>query len=372
MKGTMTRREWLARSGLLLGGGLAGWYAGWPRVLPAEERIPDAPIRMMFNENPYGPSESAKRAMVAAFPEGSLYSRDAHNTLRQMIAEREGLTPDHIVLGSGSREILQVAALACGLENGALLMPHPTFEAMGRYAETIGTRVIRVPVNDAMHIDLQAMQQAWEPGVRLVYVCNPNNPTGLVLEGEPLRQFCLAMSDKALVFVDEAYHDYVEHPGYRSMVELIREGHRQIVVSRTFSKIHGLAGLRVGYGLAHPDVVRHLASRMTGTVNIIGVRAAIASYRDTQYAAFCKQKNRQARDVVYALCKKLQRRVLDSQTNFVFMHVGMPVERFQEKMAEQGILVGRPFPPFLDWCRVSLARPEEMQLFARACERIWS
>jgi histidinol-phosphate aminotransferase len=372
MSKTMTRRQWLVRSGAVLGGAIVAGYGGMIRAVAAGEKAASRPpIRMMFNENPYGPSAVARKAMIAAFDEGNLYSRAAYNELRELIAELEGLTPEHILIGSGSREILNVAGLACGLEGGELVSPHPTFEALNNYVETIGATVHRVPLDEAMQIDLQAMRKKITPKVRLVYICNPNNPTGTVIPAPQLRAFCEEVAKETLVFVDEAYHEYVSHPEYRSMVELVREGHR-VIVSRTASKIHGLAGLRVGFGIAAPKIIQHLQQRLTGTTNIIGLRAAIAGYRDREFQAFSRQKNEEAKEIVYELFRETGHRYLQSHTNFVFFHTGKPIEEFQEAMEKHGFLVGRRFPPYLEWCRLSMAKPEEMVIFAEAFRKVMS
>lgn len=361
MSELLSRRQWLVRSGTAFAGALLSRYLSACRQESATASS-SQPIRMMFNENPYGPSEIARKAMIEAFNEGNLYSRDAYNTLRALIAEQVGLTPEHIAIGSGSREILNVAGLLCGLENGELLAPHPTYEAMINYTQTIGAKVQRVPLNDEMAIDLEAMRKALSPRTKLVYVCNPNNPTGLVLPANRLRPFCEEIAEKALVFVDEAYHEYVENEDYKSMVELVKEG-KNVLVSRTASKIHGLAGLRVGFGIGNPELIQKLSARMTGTVNLIGMRAAIASYRDPAFQAFSRQKNRQSREIVYRALEDFRLKYLPSHTNFIFFRTGQPIEQFQASMKSRGFLVGRPFPPFLDWCRLSMAKPEEMQLF---------
>jgi histidinol-phosphate aminotransferase len=366
----ITRRQWLARSsGALAGAMLAGYAKGKTNVLFAEEISADTPIRMMFNENPYGPSETARKAMIAAFDEGNLYSNKGRNALRKLIAEQVGLTPDHVMLGSGSREILNIAGLWCGLEDGELVSPYPTFEALNNYTETIGVKVHRVPLDDAMDTDLEAMRKAITPKTKLVFVCNPNNPTGVAISAEKLRPFCEEISKRALVFVDEAYYEYVEHPGYRSMIELVKEGHN-VLISRTASKVHGLAGLRIGFGIAHPDLIKHLSQRMTGTTNLIGVRAAIASYRDKEFQQFSLRKNREGKEIIYKLLKDTGHKYLESHTNFIFLHTGKPIKEFQETMQKRGLLVGRPFPPYLDWCRLSMAKPEEMQLFAQAFREV--
>ncbi|MGD2295408.1 MAG: histidinol-phosphate transaminase [Candidatus Aminicenantes bacterium] len=373
MAKTMTRRQWISRTGFALGGtALAGCWGASLSSCAAEEQTSTPPIRMMYNENPYAPSPSARQAMTKAFEEANLYSfsrGDAYDTLREIIAEQVGLTPEHIIVSAGSTEILRVAALIAGLEGGEIIAPHPTYGTMLRYAESMGVKVHRVPVDKNLGFDLTAMREKMTDKVKLIYICNPNNPTGTITPWGQLRPFCEEMAQKAKVFVDEAYHEFVADPQYRSMVELVKEGHN-VIVSRTASKIHGLAGLRVGFGIADPAQIRKLRARKTGTNNIIGLRAAIASYQDLDFQEFCRRKNSEAKGIVYRLFEKTGQRFLKSHTNFVFFHTGKPIEEFQKTMLEQGIIVGRPFPPFLDWCRLSMAKPEEMEIFVEAFHKV--
>jgi histidinol-phosphate aminotransferase len=373
MSNKMTRRQWLSQSGIALGGtALAGYWGVSHTACVSEQEVSHAPLRMMYNENPYGPSETARKAMREAFEEANLYTfsrGEAYTKLRSLIAQQVGLTPDHIVISAGSTEILRAAALITALKGGEVLAPHPTFLSLTRYAETMGVKVHWVPVDEDLQFDLPAMRKKLTKNVKLIYLVNPNNPTGTLTPYDRLRPFCEEMAKDMLVFVDEAYHEYVTDPQYRSMVELVREGHN-VIVSRTASKIHGLAGVRVGFGIADPKLIRYLGRRLTGTNNIIGLNAALASYQDEDFQKLCHQKNNEAKEYVYKLFRETERRYLPSHTNFVFFHTGRPIEEFQDAMEKQGILVGRPFPPYLDWCRLSMTKPEWMGNFGAAFQKV--
>ena len=373
MSNKMTRRQWLSQSGIALGGtALASYWGVSHTACVSEQEVSHAPLRMMYNENPYGPSETARKAMREAFEEANLYTfsrGEAYMKLRSLIAQQVGLTPDHIVISAGSTEILRAAALITALKGGEVLAPHPTFLSLTRYAETMGVKVHWVPVDEDLQFDLPAMRKKLTKNVKLIYLVNPNNPTGTLTPYDRLRPFCEEMAKDMLVFVDEAYHEYVTDPQYRSMVELVREGHN-VIVSRTASKIHGLAGVRVGFGIADPKLIRYLGRRLTGTNNIIGLNAAFASYQDEDFQKLCHQKNNEAKEYVYKLFRETERRYLPSHTNFVFFHTGRPIEEFQDAMEKQGILVGRPFPPYLDWCRLSMTKPEWMGNFGAAFQKV--
>jgi histidinol-phosphate aminotransferase len=359
----------LFRGSVALGGAILAARVGSAGEIILETEVSSSEaLRMMWNENPYGPSEAARAAMTKAFPEAYQYPDETFDEMRSIIAEQVGLTRDHILLGSGSTEILQVVALASGMSGGEVVSADPTFQVLNSYFENIGGTVHRVPVDDALRLDLEAMGEKVNANTKLIYVCNPNNPTGTIVPDSALRPFCEEMSKRALVVVDEAYHEYVEHPGYRSLVDLVQNG-RNVIVTRTASKIHGLAGLRVGFGIARPELVEQLQYQLTGTMNIMGIRAAIASYRDREFQAFCFDKNKQSKAIVYEALRKLNCRYLESETNFIFFETGLQIDQVQKDMRDQGIRVGRPFPPYLKWCRLSMTKPDEMRKFVRALKK---
>ena len=373
MNQTLTRREWLS-TGLKLGGGAALAGTGFlPMPAVASTTFPQGePVRMMYNENPYGPSASVRRAMREALDEANLYNMDiAVPELKALIAKQFGLTPKHIFVGVGSTEILNAAALIYGKNSGEILTSDPTFESIHVYGKTIGASLKKVPLRDDFEMDIPALRRAMSHKTKLIYVCNPNNPTGNITPDRKLRSFCEDASKKALVFVDEAYHEYVRDRRYKSLVDMVKAG-KNVLVSRTASKIHGLAGMRIGFGMAKPEIVSALEPNMTAMSlnNIVGLRAALASYQDIDHQAFCLRKNNEARKVVTDLLDEMGRRYAPSETNFIFFHTGKPIKEFQAEMEKRGVRVGRPFPPYLDWCRLSLVKPEQMSLFVRAFREV--
>ena len=360
----MTRREWINRSATVFGGSLLGAVAGVQSLNAASTAtLLDKPVRMMFNENPYGPSQIARRAMRKAFEESNLYSmRGAKGEFKELMAKLNGVAPDHIAVGFGSGEILKKAALMNGIDKGELLSPSLTFETINRYAKTMKSNVIRIPMNKNIDIDLNRMNENVNNKTKMVYLCNPNNPTGSLMNTDDLESFCSQVSKKSIVFVDEAYHEYVTDSKYRSMINLVKSG-KNVIISRTASKVHGLAGLRVGFAITTPQIAKRLESYLTDSLNIIGLRAAIASYKDKRFQNFSIDMNNKAKKVVaeYLDTKGIQ--YLDSQTNFMFIKTDIEISDFQPAMEKHGVLVGRPFPPFTNWCRLSMAKPEEMQKF---------
>ena len=372
MAALMNRRQWLKTGALAAAGVAVRPDASLFTPTTLTPRAFNKPIRLHSNENPYGPSVAARQAIQNALGEGNLYPSSSYRELEKMIADREGLTPEHVVLGAGSHEVLRMTAMAYGLAGGEILTAYPTYEGMERYAGTLGAHVHRVPLDDDLVIDLREMERRTTQSVKLVFVCNPNNPTGTIRHAAEVKQFCEDVSRRSVVFVDEAYYELVDDPAYESMVFMVRQGHN-VIVSRTFSKVYGLAGLRIGYGLARPDIAARLRRFRTGSsLNILGVRAALAAYQDQDFVRESRMKIAEARSYATKTVQDHGHRCLPSHTNFIFFHLGHDIRSFRTKMEQQGILVGRPFPPFMDWCRLSIGTMQEMQAFTDAFQSVMS
>ncbi len=331
---------------------------------------PDHMIRAGTNENPWGPSRVAIKAMNAAMDQANQYGGITDEML-ELMSRLEQVAPDHIVIGSGSGEILRAAGMIASMDSGSIVCAEPTYQDLVRYAERAGSTIIRVPVRDDLTLDLEAMAAAIRPDTRLVYLVNPNNPLPTIVEKNKLRDFVLAVAKDRLVFVDEAYHEFVDNPDYGSMMPLVRDGHRNILISRTASKIHGLAAMRVGFGFAHPELVSLIDERKTGQLNILGMHAAYASYQDKEFQRFTLQKNRESMDIVEDMFEELGLRYVKSNANFTFFKTGMPVDELNARLRDEGIYSGRPFPPYLTWSRISMAKPDEMRYYVQTYKRLF-
>ncbi len=349
----------------------------WPglelmRSASAQDAIPkpDYIIRMHSNENPWGPSRVALRAIYNAVDEAGLYTY-INQAMKELIGGQLDIAPDHISLGSGSAELLKVGGLLAGMRDGSIVIPDPTFEDLPAYAAANGTKVIRVPVDGELKTDLEAVANAIRADTRLVYLCNPNNPIPNIIEKNALRDFILEIARERMVFLDEAYHEFVDNPDYDTMMDLVRDGQRNLIITRTASKIHGLAGLRVGFAFAHPELTREITNRRTGLQNIIGMRAAYASYQDEEHSKFVLRTARESLDIVESYLRSAGIRHVKSDANFSFIETGHPIEEVQARFMTENIRVGRPFPPFTNWMRLSMAKPDEMRYFVQTYRKLF-
>lgn len=316
------------------------------------------------NENPYGPAPSAVQAMAEAASKGCYYADGGLKRLTAMIAERFSLPADHVVVSSGSTEVLCAAALAWG-EKGAILCPELFWDTTVQYGADKGGKVKRIALKPDMSLDLDAMAASVTPDVALVHVCNPNNPTGMVLDGDMLRAFVRKIGPKATVLVDEAYMELTDDPEYSSVAALVKEG-QNLIVTRTFSKIYGMAGLRVGYALCSPDKAALLKTYlMSFGGNSAGLAAAIASYNDTTFTTFSRNRIVEARGIMLDAIRKAGLEVLPSQTNFLFVKVP-DADKVQKAFASKNIMVRGTYGKWSHWSRVSTGKIEDVKRYAAA------
>ena len=322
--------------------------------------------RLIANENPYGPSESARRAVAEALPTAWQYPMTQQQVLKKMIATREGLSPEHVLLGVGSGEILQIAALVFGQGGGEVVAAVPAFGLLQDYAKQVGGIVTEVPLNAGLGHDLQGLAAAVTTRTRLLYVCNPNNPTGTLVPGPELRPFVQDMAGRTTVLVDEAYLDLWEDWPQHTATDRVRAG-QPVIVTRTFSKMHGLAGLRIGYALAPPEVINRLARHQMTFLGCAGLAAATASYQDLEFQSFSRARLQESLGITTAVLRELKlRHVEKGRGNFVFFDTGGSLADFAAAMRSAGYQVGRPFPPYPSFCRVSMGTVPQMRGFAEA------
>lgn len=327
-------------------------------------------ILLRFNENPYGPSAKGLKAGAEAAAVGAYYPDSIGTDLKAAIAKRHGVSIDNMVLSSGSNEALQAAMVAYG-KQGKVVMSSLTYSGHVNYAKRMGVEISRVPLDDKMSIDLDAMAAAVDDSVSLVYVCNPNNPTGKALDGDRLRAFCRAVSKKAAVLIDEAYNEITDDPAYTSVVDLVRDG-ENVLVMRTFSKLFGMAGFRVGYGMGHPDIAKLVNGHVMAWPNGVGLATALASYQDDEFVEFSRGKIVEGREMVNATFRRNGIEPLPSQTNFVYADIGRNATEFAGKMAQRNILIRGSYNGAATFSRVSMGSLEDLEKFDRVFTEVYN
>jgi histidinol-phosphate aminotransferase len=362
----LSRRELLGASALLL----AGTGVARRDALAREASQGDGPLVLCWNENPYGPSPAARAAVSQSIASACRYpSEEEIAALVTAIAAHEGIAAEHIVTGSGSGELLCALGLLCGRDGGEIIAAQPTYDELGHYAQRSGATVKPVPVDAQLRHDLPAMHAALSPRTRAIYLCNPNNPTGTVLPAAQIRDFVRALPAPVIAIVDEAYMDFVTPGSTGSVADLVTAGQR-VVVLRTFSKIHGMAGIRCGYAIAPPEIAAQLANARMSFPNLFAVRAARASLGDAEFLADCRRRILASRTRITAVLTGLKLRYAEPQGNFVFFDTGMPLARFTERMRSRNILVGRLFPPYDSWCRITIGTEPDVEAFLGALRAV--
>ncbi|NKB89638.1 MAG: aminotransferase class I/II-fold pyridoxal phosphate-dependent enzyme [Acidobacteria bacterium] len=367
----LSRRDVLARLGW--GGGAISMLGAGPLPDFGELRIEGLPaaqnaaIRLSSNENPYGMCQAARDRLQAEVENANRYPFAWSAPLHGAVARHVGVAESNVALGAGSTEILRMCAVAWS-ERG-VLQAEPTFETLGSYTRKFGNRVVGVPVDAEGRHDLNAMSDRLdEAGV--IYICNPSNPASTLLPQSELDAFLDRVPGDKLVIIDEAYHEFVDAPDYHSQVER-SVASSNIVVIRTFSKIYGMAGMRVGYVVGPRALVRQLdAHRTEMSIGVISAACATASIEDPDYAADQKRLNLEARSILEAGLERLGRPVWESQTNFVMCDLGRPMMPVNRAMADRGVAVGRLFPALPNGLRISVGTPAQMHRCVDALEAV--
>ncbi|MBV9669422.1 MAG: aminotransferase class I/II-fold pyridoxal phosphate-dependent enzyme [Acidobacteriales bacterium] len=371
MPGMLSRRSFLgyAAAGVAAGATptlLHGWS---PEPRRGKADAENGPIHLNSNENAYGAFPSVI-ALPNPFLDANRYPFRADEQLAESIAAKHKVKPEQVLLGCGSTETIKTAVAAFTSPSRKLVMAAPTFEAAEMHARANGAPVEHVPLTANYAHDLDAMLKAAE-GAGLVYICNPNNPTASLTPRSDLEKFVASLPQDTAVLMDEAYHDFVPAgANYRSFLDS-PVGSPQLIVARTFSKIYGMAGLRLGYGIASPDMIERMRNQsQSDSINIFAIRCALAALADETAHAHAVARNATDRSEFMKQCAARNVTAIPSATNFVMIETGHPVRKVIEHFRTHNVLVGRPFPPYDTKLRVSLGRPAEMQSFWRAWDAL--
>jgi histidinol-phosphate aminotransferase len=370
----LDRRDWLACCGALAASmalpAPARALIGGP--IRPEGANDDTLVRLCFNENPHGPPASAVRAAASALRRANRYADQSEfDRLAGLIAERERVTPAHVLLGTGSSELLGLAAIAFLHAGGELVTGDPVFPHIINLSERIGIRVRRIPLDPEGVHDLDAMAAAVEAKTRLVNVCNPNNPTGTIVGGAALRAFCERIAPRAPVLVDEAYHELVDAPQHATMIPLVQAG-LPVVVLRTFSKAYGMAGYRVGYAIAPPGLIERLRAHQTTDLGPAPLAAATAAYREPAFAERSRGFIRAARELTARGLDQMGIRHIPSHTSFIWFESGPRRRDLPVWLNARGIRISWAVEPLPgNWARVSIGTEAEMRRFLRELGEVW-
>jgi len=356
-------------------------WAQPPRgAAPAATRFPrmsveeyDAFAKLSSNENPYGPPESVMKAMTQAFKYGNRYGYPDGGIVEELAAHH-GVKPENILLGAGSGEILDVVGTTYLQGEKKVVGVEPSYGSVYQHATGIKADAVKLPLLKDYRQDIPAMIKATKAHYRevgFVYMCNPNNPTGVVVTKDEIKQLLDGIPEDMPVLIDEAYHHFVDDPNYATSVPYVLEG-RQVVIARTFSKIAALAGMRLGYAVAPKEMIDRMRPYSMGSINALVKWGGVAALKDTAAQEKVKKVTIELRTKTTTELESLGFKTIPSQTNFFMVAIGRQVQPVIEEFRKRGVLVGRPFPPMLEHLRVSIGTAEEMGRFMVAFKDVFA
>lgn len=354
--------------------GLAGLTGGGATLGALLERTPgigtgrttaDGDIRFNANENPLGVCPTGREAIVNAIADANRYGGRREEVL-DALADYLGVEVANLTLGFGSTEILQICTQAFQGPNTPLIAAEPTFEDIMAYQDTMPFETHLVPLTRDWQHDVQQMRELSLQRPSVVYFCNPNNPTGTITDAADIDAWIADAPETTTFLMDEAYLEYVTDDRYWDALKWI-EDKPNVVVIRTFSKIFGMAGLRLGYAVSHETTAaRLLEHSVQNSPGMLAGAAAIASMQDEGLVERALAVNEEAKAIVHTTLDELGLEYLPTNTNFIMHRINGDLATYRDRMAERGLLVGRDFPPMLDHNRLSFALPNEMDQWASA------
>ncbi|MEP6742923.1 MAG: histidinol-phosphate transaminase [bacterium] len=328
-------------------------------------------IRLNSNENPYGPSPMAVKAMTDAFSLAWRYPDEHEHLLVESLAKMNGVASNQILLGNGSGEVLKVAAAAFTGTGKKLVVGNPTFEAIAAHAGVAGAEVAKISLTSDYEHDLPKML-AETKNAGLIYICNPNNPTASITPKHELRAFLGKVPAQTIVLIDEAYHHYVETNDYESVIPLVAQ-YPNLMVARTFSKIYSMAGLRCGYCVARPELIARMRAQQSwDSINIMALVAAIASVQDTEQVEQGRRRNTEVKNYVYSELNKSGYKFIPSHANFMMVDLRREVRPAIAAMRARNVQVGRLFPAMPNFMRVTIGTRPQMEAFVTAFRSVMS
>ena len=347
------RRKWLKQTAMLAGGlPLAGSLFSNLASAASKPAMPEkhifisdrqfaewAPLnlkaRLLANENPFGPSDKAKKAIIDAIDKSYQYPIAHLNELSNKIAEYEGVQKENVLISSGSSPLLHAAAILYSKPGSNIITGETTYEDLPSKASQLGAKWVKVPLTKSYSLDLDAMEKAVDANTTLIYICNPNNPTGTVVDADKLKAFCERVSKKVTIFVDEAYIDYLDNPKAVTLIDAVRKN-QNVIVARTFSKLYGFAGLRVGYIVAKTELIKQVGNFSEGpfSISATSIQAALAAYNDKEFLQSAFAKTMASKNFLYEVLKKEGYDYIPSSANFVLFPIKMDGQKFVDENDE--------------------------------------
>lgn len=360
---SLSRRKVLQLAGLGLSSiVLPSWKDEVRTSLSADRCAVQLPVRLSSNENPYGPSAKAQEAMMAQVAKGNRYPWELTAQLLEALAAHHQISQDNLLIGAGSTELLDVAGRYAAQQRGELVLASPSYDYWTSTPAKLGLNIIRVPVTAGKKIDLQGMLKAVSNTTRLVYICNPNNPTGTLIKRAELIPFIESVNKKTMILIDEAYLDYSAETSVLPLVDQ----YPNLVVVKTFSKLYGMAGCRIGYAVANATLLRELESLQSmpnGGVSGMSVAGALASLNDLSFARSCVSNNEQVRAYTIRELERLQMPCIPSHTNFVYFTLANYRGDYFEKLKTAQVIGTKIYEEAGKWTRITVGTEDEMKYF---------
>lgn len=373
MKNSIDRRLWLKQSSLALAGlGLTPTiFAKDHKSFHDHKKFYSAgdTILLNSNENAYGPSPMARKAILENYLTSNRYPDDLIPVLKRSIAAHWNVGEENILLGAGSSEIIGLTCLHVSKQKGDVITTEPSYKVWNNQASAFGLNFKRNPLPRNGKMDLEKLYGPITPATRMIYICNPNNPTGTFLEVNDVEKFALTAAKQTMVFIDEAYAEYAK----LKTLAPIAINNPNIIVAKTFSKVYGLAGARIGYAIAHPQTIKTLSSYQPwpdGSVSAVSAAAAMASLNDQAFVQDCIEKTNTAKQICFDTFQRLELDYITSFTNFILFNIDKIAEKFSQGMKNKNIQVQFREHYGGKWCRVTMGTIEEMKEFTNALREI--
>ncbi|MDQ8204056.1 aminotransferase class I/II-fold pyridoxal phosphate-dependent enzyme [Pelagicoccus sp. SDUM812003] len=338
-------------------------------AIEAAPTLENSPIRLSSNENAFGYTPNAKEAMLEAIDSGSYYNRNNVAELVALCAKKEGVSADYILTTAGSGPLLMMTALAYAEPGANVVTTEMGYTQLVRKFEERGGDVKYAALSEDMGYDFEALGAAIDENTKIVYICNPNNPTGVLADSLELKKFVMSIPEDILVFVDEAYLELSDTNFSMATCSPLVKMRKNVMVTRTFSKSYGLAGFRIGYGIAHPDILEKISDFYMGPPSYLSAIAACEAIKDTEHLAMNVQNYKSVRNYVCESLDALGIEYAKPDGAFIYFKSGIDQQLLRDTMAENGVLIsgsrvsGVPEQKYQQWARVSIGTKEQMDEF---------